>query len=659
MGSIVHLSESLSNQIAAGEVVERPSSVVKELVENAMDAGATRIDVDIGSGGIGWICITDNGKGMDEHDARLSLQRHATSKITTADDLLCLHTFGFRGEALPSIASVSKFELRTRRPQDEAGTQVTMHGSTMQVVPCGIAPGTIVQVRELFYNVPARRKFLKSVATESGAITGVLEALALSAPHIALHLSRDGRAARKWLRVSSREQRALEAKPDDGLRGMMGSRGPLKFEAYLSPPERARTGATALTILINGRVIRDRYLARLISQAYGSVLEPGRYPVGVVYLDVDPSLVDVNVHPQKAEVRFADARAVQDAVFHLMCEGLAGAFGLAPGSRNTQQNWSIARAAMNGIGSIPRNTTGHWGYQPKAETAPPWATSSVTPGALDTPLAHTTERDSHPTNESNETDPWGLTPAIQPDGHDDNSPPAHRGAAKQELLGLIPKGFGASVPDYERASISTHNTEHISPSEHRSYGALRFVAQLRRTFLLCESDNGIVILDQHAAAERVTFHRYRKAYFAKRVASQQLVIPCPVAIDATEEAYIDEGAEHIREAGLDLRVIGPGQGLVTAVPQILSKADPARLARDLLDEMGKTSGRGFSDAVDRALATMACHGSVRAGDELHPEHAQALLSALDEVDFSGHCPHGRPILMNISYEQLERMVGRS
>jgi len=621
VGTILRLPDELCNQIAAGEVVERPASVVKELVENAIDAAATRIEIDVGAGGIGMVRVTDDGVGMDESDALLAVERHATSKIEAVDDLLSLTTYGFRGEALPSIASVSRFALRTRRRDADAGVEVSVEAGRMESVPCGMAPGTIVEVRELFFNVPARRKFLKSIGAESAAITAVVEGLALSQPSVAFLLNRDGRSARQWLRSPSRQQRAAANRPEDKLEPVSGERGPLKVEAYLSPPERARTGAAGLSVLINGRVVRDRVLARIVAQAYGSVLDSGRYPVGVVYLDVDPALVDVNVHPQKAEVRFADARAVQDALFRIVTEGLAGAFGLAPASRAFfSKQGPHANASSSSSTALPP-----WMRPP--DLAPGLGGAEALADAV-----------------QGAPDPWGLRPDSQPDP-----------SPAQPVLGLRP-----ALPSAVWNAPSSVGSLPGAPAraDEVSYGSLRFLAQLRNMFLLCEGSDGLVIIDQHAAAERVTFARFRSAYERRSVASQRLLVPATLTLDAEDVAFVEEGSEAIEATGLELRVVGPTQGMVTAVPQILTRADPARLARDLLDEVRRSGGRGFSDAVDRVLATMACHGSIRAGDPVSPQEAQSLLCALDEVEFGGHCPHGRPLLMRIRYDELERLVGR-
>ncbi|HEY2509692.1 MAG TPA: DNA mismatch repair endonuclease MutL, partial [Polyangiaceae bacterium] len=329
MGKVQRLPDDLANQIAAGEVVERPASVVKELVENALDAGATRVRVEIDHGGTVCIRVVDDGEGMEEEDARLALERHATSKIAKVEDLLGIATFGFRGEALPSIGSVARLTLATRVRSKGEGVELVVEGGGMpRPRPCGCAPGTTIEVRDLFFNVPARRKFLKSTATESAHVGEVVLLAALARPDVTFVLARDGRVAREYLRASSRAERARQAIPDETLEACAGQRGAMKIEAYLSAPERARAGSVALHLFVNGRPVKDRQLARAVAQAYGSVLEPGRYPVGVLYLDLPPEQVDVNVHPQKAEIRFADARTVFDAVTRELHAALGKAFAL-------------------------------------------------------------------------------------------------------------------------------------------------------------------------------------------------------------------------------------------------------------------------------------------------------------------------------------------
>ena len=566
---IHRLSDDLANQIAAGEVVERPASVVKELVENALDAGATRVRIEIEQGGLARIRVTDDGEGMVEEDARLALERHATSKITHIEDLQRIGTFGFRGEALPSIASVSKLVLTTRARGTDEGTELTVDGGgAPRVKPAGCAVGTSIEVRELFFNVPARRKFLKTVATESAHVGDAVLMAALSRPDVTFILSRDGKVAREYLRVETKRERAAQAVGEERLEACIGERGPMRLEAHLAPPERARSGAVALHIFVNGRPVKDRPLARAVAQSYGSVLEAGRFPVGVLYIDLPPEMVDVNVHPQKAEVRFADGRALFDAVTRELYAATSKVFAI-PALGPPTRPWLKPQF-------IPAQTFGYEALQPHV-----------------LPLAE------------------GLAP--------------------QAALFTAPAAF---------------------------YARLRFLAQVRRTFLVCEGDDGVYILDQHAAAERVTFDRLKKGFSSRKIASQRLLIPEVVELTPRDVAALEEHAEEIAALGMEVRAVGPSAVAIHATPKILTRAQPERLVRDLVAELTREAARPFGGAADLVLATMACHGSVRAGDHLSPDEAAALLTALDDVDFSGHCPHGRPVVTRLAFAELERRVGR-
>ncbi len=591
------LSDALASQIAAGEVVERPASVVKELVENALDAQATRCDVAIRAGGIAQIRVSDDGIGMSEADARLCLQRHATSKLTRFEDLHAISSFGFRGEALPSIASVSRFMLRTRARGATGGIEIlTEAGADPSIRPIGSAVGTSIEVKDLFFNVPARRKFLRSTGTESGHVTETVELAALSRPDVTFTVERDGRKVREWLRARGRAERVAQVIAEEELAECVGERGPLRVEAYLSKPERARQGAQGLRLLVNGRPVRHRAIAASIAHAYGSVLERGRYPKGVVFLDLPPALVDVNVHPQKAEVRFADPRAVTDALYGIISRSLAQRFAEPAGERATTPGPS-------------RN-------------APVGA-----PGAEDV------ER-SVPQTPDGPRVGYGSTKSTR-------SP--QLGQTREPVLGAL----------LEAADVATQ--PHKIATE---WGRLRFLAQVRQTYLLCEGPEGIYVLDQHAAAERVLFAKLRAQYQDRQVASQTLLFPVTLQLTHEEVELFDERAEEIRAMGLEVRVRGPDMVSVHSVPKLLQKGSAELLLRDLLGELGRTGARGFSDALDKALATMACHSAVRAGDAVSQDEAVALLQALEGTDFAGYCPHGRPIVAFLSWSELERRVGR-
>jgi DNA mismatch repair protein MutL len=571
MGKIRKLPDDLANQIAAGEVVERPSSVVKELVENALDAGATRVQVDLDQGGIALIRVADDGEGMGEEDARLAVERHATSKIAAFEDLVRLETFGFRGEALPSIASVARLAVTTRaRGAKEGVTVLVDGGSGVRVKPAGCAEGTIVEVRDLFYNVPARRKFLKSTATESAHVGETVMLAALARPEATFVLARDGKVAREYLRAGSREQRVRQVLAEDRLEACRAERGQMRLEAFLAPPERARAGAVALHVFVNGRPVTSRPLARAVAQGYGSVLEPGRYPVGVVYVELPPSTVDVNVHPQKAEVRFADARVLYDAMTRELYAALSKAF------------------AIPALGPPSR----------------PWLPPRPTPPV---------------------SEPWSS-------GFATRTPPTIPSPAPSPPLFPEPAGF---------------------------YAQLTFLAQLRASFLVCEGRDALYVLDQHAAAERVTFDQLRRAFDARAIATQRLLIPEIVELVPAEALALEEAMSDVQALGVEVRPVGASAVAVHAVPQVLVRASPERLVRDVVLELARHAGRPFRGAADLVLATMACHGSIRAGDAVSADEARTLLRALDGVDFSGHCPHGRPIVTRVAFAELEHKVGRA
>jgi DNA mismatch repair protein MutL len=646
VSTIAILADDLASQIAAGEVVERPASALKELLENAMDAGATRCGIEIEGGGITRLSVLDDGIGMSEEDARLSLKRHATSKLRNFSDLEQLASYGFRGEALPSIASVSRLTLRTRRASDTSGVELEVEGGLEPSVrPVGCAPGTLVDVRDLFFNVPARRKFLRSSGTEAGHLTEVVESLALANPRLALTLKRDGRMVRQWLRVGSRRERAALAL-DEEFAECSGQRGPLGVEAYLTRPERARTGAGGLRFLINGRPIRDRALAVAVAQAYGSVLERGRYPRGVVYLDLPPQLVDFNVHPQKLEVRFADPRAVSDALYQVLASQLGRGFALPL--------------------PIPRGAP-----EPSAQAEP---APSVDPleitlqSAAPPPMELTEAREL----EEPSALPHRALSSERPSGRVESPRAAWARTHNPGVVMPRPISDGVAAFVYRNGEPSSEELTESAPSlipprpeehqpsagEHVEWAALDFIAQVRQTFLICESPAGLYIIDQHAAAERVTFDRLRRQYQSRSVTCQALLFPVEVQLGVEESEFLEANATELAALGMDLRVRGTRWVSVHAVPKLLERINPERLVRDLLAELMRQGGRGFSGAVDLALATLACHASLRAGDAVSPAEAKALLSALDGADFSGHCPHGRPIVAFTPYSELLRKVGR-
>jgi DNA mismatch repair protein MutL len=612
--SIRILPDTLADQIAAGEVVERPASVVKELIENAIDAAATRVDVEIEDGGLRLIRVSDDGIGMSAEDASLSILRHATSKLCSRDDLFAIRTLGFRGEALPSIASVSRFLLSTRLRGAEIGTQLHLEGGAAAASgEVGRSPGTSIEVRELFYNVPARLKFLKSKPTESAHVSTTCLRAALAHPALALTLRRDGRLAQEFLARQTWLERVASAFPDEQLKPYeLSCEGGL-LRAALGPPERARSGATHLHLFVNHRPVRDHALARCVAFAYGSVLPPGRFPVGALHLEIEPSEVDVNVHPQKLEVRFARGRQLLDSLTRSLAK-------------------SLGTSAFRGPAARSRNF-----WEERLRDSPA-TQSGVSPAVHDAVQAYSALPPSAAleAREVREADGWDLSGSAPATANDRDS---------------------HALPALERPQ--SHAVDSLGLEDLGFFSSLRLLGQVRRTFLVCESREGVLILDQHAADERVRFDQLRRAHAARAVRVQRLLFPERVECTEVEANLIEEHADELTATGLECSRLGPNTLAVSAVPALLTRASPTRLLRDLLAELTRTGERAFADALDMALATMACHAAIRAGDALSPEECSALLRALDDVqDFQRHCPHGRPILCTLPFGELEQRLGR-
>ena len=596
MPKINILDDALADQIAAGEVVERPASVVKELLENAIDAGATTLRVEIEGGGTRNIVITDDGEGMTPQDAELAVRRHATSKIARVEDLDAIRTLGFRGEALPSIASVSRFELLTRTRDAIAGTRVAIDGgSPPDIRDIGCAPGTTVRVNDLFFNVPARKKFSKSIGTESAHVAEVCRRAALAHPALRMTLVRDGRRSFEVLPATDLAKRAAMVFDSEKLSVVEGERAGVRVVALLGAPEKARAGAQGLCLYVNQRPVRDRALARAVSFAYGSVLPPGRYPSGVVYVAIDPSEVDVNVHPQKAEVRFARGREVLDAITRVLASGLGTSAWSGPAARGPSF----------------------------------WQQRIEAPGEAPKPEKH-------------EPDPWGLA-APDPSGVADAPGPALPFAPP------VPYAHEPRPPEPDDTLLG----------EPAFFASLRVLGQARRMLIVCEGRDALHVIDQHAADERVRFDQLRRSYAAREVASQRLLMPERVELSEEDVALAEEHREALLAVGLDVVPIGERTVAVHAVPTVVRRAPPERLVKDILVELERAGERAFGDAIDMALATMACHGAIRAGDTLSVDECRALLRAMDAVaDFSGHCPHGRPVVYSVPFGELERRLGR-
>lgn len=606
------LDEHLINKIAAGEVVERPASVVKELLENALDAGATEVRVHLRAGGRNLVRIVDDGSGMDRTDALMSLERHATSKIRCDDDLFRVTTLGFRGEAIPSIASISKFELVTRAQGREEGTRIVVEGGKLLAVePAGAAAGTDISVASIFYNLPARRKFLRSVDTELGHCIEAITRELLIRPHIDLEVTHEDRLHLRCARTDDARRRAAELLGPHGeaLVPVSFERGSLRVSGLVSPVGVHRQSAANSSYLyVNGRFVRDHVVRRAVSQAYGGLVPKDRYPVVVLQIAVPPQDVDVNVHPAKTEVRFVNAFDLQHAV--------------AEGLRLALQDHGIQRP-------VPIEAR-YRGAQP--------ATEQVRM-VLDAPR--------HPI-----VAPAAATPlpaaSPPPVGTATTSPSAATSPATAPASAAPPSAPVASLPSGTRALLPVAR-----------FGDLRIVGQLARTYILCEGGGELLIVDQHAAAERITLGKLQRDPKAALGGSQRLLTPFLVELGPARAKMLAAHADALAETGLDLTHLGGGTIAVQGVPAPLARRDLAVLLGDIADDLlAGGPGHMAQGVLDLVLATMACHSSVRANETLDERSMRALIEQLDEVDHAV-CAHGRPVVIRMGVGELERRFHRT
>jgi DNA mismatch repair protein MutL len=607
------LPPALADQIAAGEVVERPASVVKELAENALDAGARRVEVEIEAGGRRLIRVVDDGAGMIPEDARLALRRHATSKIAAADDLWSLRTFGFRGEALPSIAAVSRLTLTTRPPVAPAGFRLVVEaGVETDAREAGIPAGTQVEVRDLFFNTPARAKFLKSEATEKANVSEAILRLAIAHPEVHFRLRVSGSTALDLpphRDLAERVRAALARRGAGALHEAAGEESGTKVRAFLAGPEEASNTTRSTFLFVGGRFVRDRALLHALALGYGPLLEKGRYPLAALFLDVPGGEVDVNVHPQKLEVRFARGQEVYAAVRHVV----GGAIARAPWLKSNDAARSIRTFTQPPAWRPPAAAGDH---RPVVVEAGALALPRLSQPAL--PLRIGGAAASHAD--------------IAAASHADIAAASHAADAALE-----PDRWGAP----------------------RFFAGLAYVGQIHRTYLVCEATDELILIDQHAAHERVAYGRLRAAHARRQMPRQQLLFPIPIDVDPAEAAAAEAG-ELLATLGFEVTRSGPAQILLRAVPEPLKDADPKPLLREVLAELadGTPPAEGDLERIDHVLATIACHSVVRAGDVLGRAEALALLAQLDDVDLRSHCPHGRPVMLRLPIAEIERRFGR-
>ena len=596
------LPEKLANQIAAGEVVERPASVVKELVENAIDAGASEIFVEVESGGKRAIRVADNGCGMNREDALLCLERHATSKIGSEQDLFALHSMGFRGEALPAIASVSRFRLQTRSHEEETGWQVYAEaGVVRQAEAFGGPGGTVVEVRNLFFNTPARRKFLKRDETEFGHIADVVSRQAMARPDIHFKLSHGGRIHLEAFRHQRLEERvsSLLSRPmaAEMLPLEVASEAGEMVTGLLGRPTLSRSNANYIYTYVNGRYVRDRVVQHAVLDAYRTLLERRRYPVVVLFLDIPPEQVDVNVHPTKHEVRFREQGRIHDfltaALRDTLRRHLTGMESTGAGIDSQTEAKTESAAAIEG---------------PSAAAAQP-----AEAGIQEALSAYRFPPERN----------WSFS-------------------AKGEIPGSRP---GAAV------AAAGNNLE--TPE------GWRLIGQYLGSYLLCQVDDDLVVVDQHAAHERIGFERLKQQLLEHNIEQQDLLMPVTIDLEHRELAALTENLEHLTRLGFDIDRFGGRTVVVKSVPQLLAHADIERLVRDVTAELNETDRANLlQDAFDQVLSVMACHSMVRANQLLSRSEMESLLREMAQIDFASHCPHGRPVFWRLAKHEVERRFHR-
>jgi DNA mismatch repair protein MutL len=607
--AIRQLPPNLVNRIAAGEVVERPASVVKELIENAIDAGARRIDIVASGGGLGLIRVADDGVGMGASDLALAIERHATSKLDN-DDLSSILTLGFRGEALPSIGAVARLSIQSRALGAAEAYEIAVDGGRKSPLkPAALAAGTRVEVRDLFYATPARLKFMKSERVETAAIADIVKRLALAQSEIAFSLANGERTT---LRLEARPPGLIDHAlarlgrilGEDFVKDALpvrASRGGMEVQGFAGLPTLHRPNGLQLYLIVNGRPVRDKLLAGTVRAAYGDLVPHGRYPMLGLFLTVPPQEVDVNVHPAKAELRFRDANAVRS----LLIGALRDALGAA-GHRATTSLSQAALARMVRPAEVPLAPQGYMG----PEGYNPQYVSSSGRGARSFGFANRGQAPLHPLAE-----PSGDT----------------RGTVAQgdALEGSYP------------------------------LGAAR--AQVQDTFIIAETDDALVIVDQHAAHERLVYERLKRAFANGGISRQLLLIPEVVELDGEAAASLCAAAPELERLGLVVEPFGASAVLVREVPSLLGTCNTRGLLADLADALAEEEGDGsrfLAGRLDQALSTMACHGSVRAGRRLTPEEMNALLRDMERTPFTGQCNHGRPTYIELKLADIEKLFSR-
>ncbi|MFC4161056.1 DNA mismatch repair endonuclease MutL [Chitinimonas lacunae] len=624
------LPDHLINQIAAGEVVERPASALKELLENSLDAGADSLSVDLAEGGSKLIRLTDNGEGIARDELALALARHATSKIASLEDLMRVRSLGFRGEGLASIASVSLLSLTSRFAGADGAWRVEAdNGRVGDPEPAALMAGTVVEVRDLFFNVPARRRFLKTASTEYAHCDDVFKRVALSRPDLALMMSHNGKA--QWrlkpetpaARVAAvlGEEFAASALALDERAGM------LRVWGFAGSPTQSRASRDAQFCFVNGRFVRDKVVAHAVREAYRDVLHLERQPLYVLFVELDPETVDVNVHPTKTEVRFRDSQTVHRFLFHALHKALAQ-----------------TRAGAQQAGAT--------GAEPTVEPV-------ASPVSSRPPIAPRYQQGSIPFGQTQSGDGMAFYAKMF------GEPPAapawrEESTAYQTPRSPVPVESVSQTVDLASTAGRDDAFVRPPPAPDPDVPPLGFaLGQLHGVYILAQAEDGLIVVDMHAAHERVVYEQLKRALDLDRLPTQPLLLPLSFTADRLDVATVEEHGDTLSRLGFDLAAVGPTQLVVRSVPLLLKDADAIDLARSVLADVREVgASRVLTERRDELLATMACHGAVRANRALTLPEMNALLRQMEATERSGQCNHGRPTWFRLSMSQLDKLFMR-
>jgi len=629
MSKIKILPEILSNKIAAGEVVERPASVVKELVENSLDADSSRIMIDIENGGRSLIRVSDNGSGMGRDDALLALERYATSKIYKDQDLFRINTLGFRGEALPSIASVSKFTLVSRDPTADAGTEICVEGGKIKnVTEIGAPKGTMITIRQLFFNTPARRKFLKTVGTEMGHISDKVGSIALGHPAVQFRLSHNEKIVKDWPPTAEPLDRVIDVLGGDlrnTLHAINFQNKAVSLSGWISSPRTTRRTSRGLFIYVNGRFVRDRIVQHALFEGFSQRLVKGQFPLAALFITVPFEEVDVNVHPTKNEVRFARQKDIHEAVRQAVSQALFEADHSSWATRKTFKN-----EAYGTPGRVAETKIREFGLRPAGiigASAPEGGRNSeggkveLGFGKLDGE-----QTDSDPYRASGIEHPVFSTRDEQPATH--NPQLATR---------------SAQAPIWQK----------------KRFGDMRIIGQLHNTYIVCEADAGLILIDQHAAHERILFERFNERATHAPKAAQRLLVPESVELGYREAGVLEKIMPDLAELGLDIEPFGGNTFVIKSVPPLLAEREVKPLLVGIVEKIVEIGASpGLAEVLEECRMLMACHGAIRANQALSEAQINGLLSQLDECDNPSHCPHGRPTWIRWDIQTLEKSFKR-